>query len=86
MPSYDVKCNSCDKEFEEFTSIDARMDIKCTCGGATTQVFNHGRSPKPVIFREGVYDHIGPNPIHISSKKQLLDECKKNGVYSNYYG
>lgn len=28
---------------------------------------------------EGWYEHIGPEPIYIESKKQLFEECEKHG-------
>jgi hypothetical protein len=34
---------------------------------------------------EGWWDHIDREPIYISSKKQLLDECEKRGLMARAF-
>lgn len=41
-------------------------------------------SPKVHTFRTGLYEHIAIDPIYISSPQELADQCRANGVYSQY--
>jgi hypothetical protein len=41
-------------------------------------------APKVHTFREGIYEHISLDPVHISSPQELADKCKENGVHSRY--
>jgi hypothetical protein len=46
LPTYDLHCQSCGKEFERISTIAARYD-PCACGGAVEQVFKHSVQATP---------------------------------------
>ncbi len=48
MPSYDLKCQSCGKEWERFSTIGARYE-PCDCGGAVEQLHKHSVQGTPFI-------------------------------------
>lgn len=39
-----------------------------------------GKAPAVILFKEEWYEHIDENPIFITSKKQLKQECEKRGM------
>ena len=92
MPTYDFECKDCTENFEDFAFINDRGDVKCPkCDGETKIVHNVGVAPH--IFREGWYEHVSTKPLYITSKRQLLDACKKEsdgnpngGIHSPFYG
>lgn len=82
MILYCYKCNSCGKEFDELNTIEGRNLQKCLdCEGDAKIIIN---GSKPYFFPEGMWEDLDINPIHISSKKQLREECKRRGVYAKY--
>lgn len=84
MPNYDYVCEPCDKDFEDFKNIEERELGTCPdCSKIGRKVIKKART---TIFREGWYEHLSIEPIYISSKRKLLDECKRNDVSSTYYG
>ena len=85
MPSYRYRCLN-GHELERFCSIDAMEAFEstapaCTCGEALARDYS---IQKPIAFHEGVYEHVGPDPVYISSAQQLNDVCERNGLYSRY--
>lgn len=84
MPSYSYKCED-GHELERTCSIAEMLEFEkqptCTCGKATQRVYH---SQKPVRFHEGWYEHIGPEPVYITSAQQLADESRKHGNRSKY--
>jgi len=44
----------------------------CKCGEDT--------SPKPMFFTPWTYEDLDVYPIHITSKRQLKEECKKRNL------
>jgi hypothetical protein len=65
-------------EMEEF---EKKTQKHIMCNAPFVRVFKPKRHVK---FFEGVYENIAHDPIHISNAQQLMDECKKNDVSSNY--
>jgi predicted amidophosphoribosyltransferase len=47
LPSYDLKCQSCGRNWERFSTIAARYDPCESCGGAVTQEFKHSVQATP---------------------------------------
>ena len=41
---------------------------------------SNGKAPAVILFKEEWYEHIDENPIFITSKKQLRQECEKRGM------
>ena len=82
MPLYDFKCEKCKHIFEEYSKIADKDEVRCTeCGGPTKTII----APRKVIlFRTGWYEHIDKDPMYITSKKQLKEECRKRGLTSTY--
>ena len=56
MPAYDYRCQACGKEFEEFSRIDARHEVRCACGGATEIIFS--QMQKAVVVRDEFYTNL----------------------------
>ncbi len=80
MPLYDVKCPSCKHEEERLAKFDET--IWCTrCGVQTQRVHKPARY---IPFKERVFEHFGPDPILVKSKRQLRGLCKEHGVKSVY--
>lgn len=78
MPLYNYKCpsNDCEHEFSEIQSIADRESCPCpNCGILAEQQLS---APPSYMFKEGWWEHIGPEPIYVKSKSQLRDECEKN--------
>lgn len=46
MPTYDLRCQSCGREWERFSTIAHRAD-PCDCGGPVEQVFKPSMSYVP---------------------------------------
>ena len=82
-PCYDLECNFCNHEFEGVSTIAARHDHKCPeCNGTTHIIFKSG--PAPILFKEGWYHDVGPDPVYCATPQQLREQCDRNGNYSNY--
>lgn len=80
MPLYDFRCKTCGLVWEDLIAADA-PDPSCQCGGLSERLIS---LPTPILFREGWYNDIDTEPMYISSKKQLRDECRKRGLTSIY--
>jgi len=81
VPLYQLKCNKCSKEFEEFSRVDDRNDIKCECGGETSILI------QPVvshIFEPFFHPNLDKKPVFIKSKKHLKEESDKRN-FTSYY-
>lgn len=80
MPIYNYYCKSCDKTFEETNSMDDRALAICAkCGKVAKQAPS---SPRFIPFPEGVFEHIGPDPLYISDKRQLRGALDEHGAYA----
>lgn len=84
MPIYDFQCESeaCGKIFEALSKWEDKDFKKCTSCGSDTQCLLS--IPTIVSFHEGWYEHLGPKPIYVTSKRQLRGICDKNGKGSVY--
>ena len=78
VPNYDVKCNKCGKEFEAFTSIDDRHDIKCDCGGSTKLTIKPGSRVAIHVWIPYLEENIKHQPVMVESKQHLKKLCKEN--------
>lgn len=56
MPTYDLRCLSCGREWERISLIASRRDPCEECGGAVEQVFKHSVQATPFVpyFDEGL--------------------------------
>ena len=79
---YNLCCNSCEHTFEIATGVENYYSILCPKCGEKARVLITGSNYHP--FPAGWWEHIGPQPLHISSRSQLRDECEKNNVYATY--
>ena len=79
MPLYEYRCVHCDREFEEIRRVADRHSARCpSCGGDRPKLLIC-MVRAAIKFPEGVY-HGLPDEPHISSKRQLREECKKAGT------
>lgn len=88
MPSYTYQCTKCNKVEERICSIEEMEAFESgpmlhdkPCGGKMQRIYAPSR---PVRFRSGWYEHLGPEPVYIESMQQLHDVAEKNGNYSHY--
>lgn len=79
MPLYNYQCKSCAAEFEELRSIDSRKGAVCPKCESPAKLVVAAGSGRYHAFPEGWFEHIGPKPIYIETKKQLQQECKTHG-------
>jgi len=79
MPLYDYRCLKCGKEFEQFSKIDNRLEVKCSCGGKTEILMSTVHKD---WFRPGYWEDFDDKPIYVSSKNHLKRLCREYGVYS----
>lgn len=61
MPSYDLTCKTCGRQWERFSTIAARYNPCDTCGGEVEQRFEHSVQANPFIpyFDIGLGEHVG---------------------------
>lgn len=93
MPTYDMRCEKCEKEFEIVCSIAERHDQKCEkCGKPLKMLVSplkNGLDPfKPYVLENGV-----EHPTYIASREQrdqlfkekgLIQKTYRQGRYSDY--
>ena len=81
MPLYKIRCKACNKDFEEFSSINDRLNIRCECGGNTEILI------QPVtfhIFEPFDHPNLTSKPVRVNSKKHLKELDKKYNMTSYY--
>jgi len=83
VPLYDFQCLKCGKGFEQFSKLDNRLNVKCSCGGKTSICLT---TAKRDWFRVHINEDFDGTPIEVTSKKHLKELCKKHGVYSRALG
>lgn len=49
MPTYDLRCHGCGREWERWSTIAARYDPCEDCGGAVEQLFKHSVQATPFV-------------------------------------
>lgn len=79
MPLYDVKCTSCEREFEHFCKIAEMNDIICeTCGGGCVTLITNPNS------QDWFKPHWNPNfdldPIFVRSRSHFKQLCLKHDL------
>lgn len=81
MPLYDTKCTICGHEEERLVKYDEA--VRCgKCGAPSIRLVNQ---PNKVInFKPRWFEHFGPKPIFVESKKQLKMLCKEHECRSRY--
>ena len=82
MPIYVYSCKVCSHKWEASRPVVDRRKERCpTCSSIPFVV---PQVQKFVPFHEGVYEHIQKDPMHITSKRNLKDECRAREVTSQY--
>lgn len=78
MPEYTFRCD-CGHEWNAFQHMsEAKTHLACTrCKGIGRRIF---KAPRIAVFQEFVTADITGEPVRISSTRQELDICKRNGV------
>ena len=86
MPLYDYKCDECGHEWEEFAPMEKRHAIACPkCGHSPSRTtFRAGHAPYVEIFPSGIWRDIAPEPLEITSRRQLREKCKEHDCYAVY--
>ena len=84
MPLYDTKCNDCGLEEERLARYKAveGNELRCSSCGGTVKILV--RPSKFIPFQARWFEHFGPDPIYVESKKQLKALCKEHDVTSVY--
>ncbi|MBU2249793.1 MAG: hypothetical protein KKD77_23805 [Gammaproteobacteria bacterium] len=83
MPLYDFKCKICSHEFEGISTLEGLPAVRCPeCGNDACEILITGSNYHP--FPEGWWEHIATKPLHISSRSQLKEECRKHDCYATY--
>lgn len=81
MITYEYQCYECDNTWdEEREMVDRNNPSPCPECGSTETGRDFTGGVRVEVFEPMVYDHIGPDPILITSKRQLKEECNKAGV------
>ena len=83
MPLHDYLCKSCDRtQLDVLTKHSDPESPKCPhCG---TPMQRKVCAPRPVLFREGFYEHIAPEPIYVKSRRELKRVCAEHNCTSDY--
>ncbi len=81
MPLYSLRCESCNKDFEEFSTVDNRLNIRCECGGNTSILIQPTAFH---IFEPYWHPNLDKKPVFIKSKKHLKEESDKRNMTSFY--
>ena len=82
---YIYKCANCGKEdhvIKPLNQID-RVEGCLVCGTVMRRIIPSQGATQ--IFKAGYWEDMDVEPVHISSKKQLIEECKKRGLYATGY-
>ena len=85
MPKYNYQCGKCGDVEEKYNTIaDRKRGGKCKkCSNKREYVFRaigcNVSKFKPVDI-----ENLDIEPVHVTSRSQLKEECKKRGVMSAY--
>ena len=73
--------------FESFQPLDALRDVEeCPiCGRQSRKTFEAFTSGNGGIrvFRPLLLEHLDSEPVYVTSKRKLKEECDKRGVYNH---
>ena len=81
MPLYKLKCKACNKVFEEFSSVNDRLNIRCECGGNTEIMICPTNFH---MFEPFWHPNLDKKPVWIKNKKHLKEESDKRNMTSYY--
>lgn len=81
MPLYRLQCKACNNVFEEISSVNDRLNIRCECGGNTEIMIQPTASH---IFEPFWHPNLDSKPVYIKSKKHLKEESDKRNMTSYY--
>ena len=84
MPLYDYKCKSCDRVQEWYCSIDnLGGEVPCEkCNKPMHRLIGQRVTVSGDV--DFVTDNITGKPLHVSSKRQLRELCKRNNIEPIY--
>ena len=79
MPMYTFACPDCHAEITEFYHMEPGPPLRkrCECGKMKRRVF---RAPQVHVFEAYVTTDVTGSPIHIASKAEENDVCRRHGV------
>jgi len=81
MPTYVYTCEKCERTWEEVRPMGERNTCTCTCGRkAERDEMREFASKRTTIFTPHTYTDLGVDPIHVTSKRQLVDLCKRRNL------
>jgi len=89
MPLYNLKCK-CTHTFQAFFRKGINIESSCAiCPECSSIAYITGRADTINIhsvhfFPSGIWEHIAPQPLEITSRRQLKEECAKHDVYAKY--
>lgn len=81
LPLYDLKCDTCNVINERFCHYSELAQQLCSCGGTLTQTFG---KQSVILFEPRWFEHFGPEPIFVESKRHLRRLCKDFDCSSVY--
>lgn len=75
MPTYDLKCTACGREWERLSTIAARYEPCETCGGAVEQQYKH--SVQSTVFVPYFDYGLG---VQVNSLAERWTHMRRNGL------
>jgi len=85
VPLYEYECNSCERRWEAIAPVEERYSSPCpSCGHKPPTILIGGNKQQTKLFPEGWFRDIAYDPIYITSRRQLREECKKHECYAKY--
>lgn len=84
MPIYDLRCPECLTIQKDVVQRADAIQERCDCGATVERVWLPKGAPNVHIFLEGFYEHVSYEGKHFSSRRQLKDYCKENGLVMDY--
>lgn len=78
---YDYECPECGKKWDEHRAVVDRHTARCEeCGVLAIKLISV--KMRVITFDPMWYNDICEDPIYVTSKNQLRDECKRHDVLS----
>lgn len=82
MPLYKLKCKACNHIFEQISSVDDRLNIRCDECGGNTEILIQPTAFH--IFEPFDHPNLTSKPVRVNSKKHLKELDKKYNMTSYY--
>lgn len=82
MPTYDYQCLGCSYEFEKFSKIDERLNVRCPWCESKVKILLS--LPTLALFQPGWWEDAAPYPVYCSTPQELREVCDKYGGVSRY--